>query len=338
MNTINETMKDKIKRFIKENLSSNEKSVDYLKTLKNNITHGPSKSFLNKIIKRGGNDKMVKVNDKELSIINLIKVNGEFNPKDFSTINENLDFSGFKMNDTLNPIIFDDNMKMKEEISDALLQIAKDYFISLKINIPVKDITMTGSLSNYNWSKYSDVDLHIIIDLDKMGDKKDMIKDLLDAKTRAWNDKHDITVKGYDVELYLQPYDQEHFSTGVYSVLNDEFVIEPKIQDASIDKKNVVKKYNSIVNTVNDIYKDFAKKKDYKDVVSRLESLSDKIKKTRTAGLEGKGEYSLENIVFKLLRRNNIMEKISDLLVKAYDESMSIDEELINTIKEEDIK
>lgn len=253
-------------------------------------------------------------------------------------IKENLDFSGFKMNDTLNPVIFDDNMKMKEEISDALLQIAKDYFISLKINIPVKDITMTGSLSNYNWSKYSDVDLHIIIDLDKMGDKKDMVKDLLDAKTRAWNDKHDITVKGYDVELYLQPYDQEHFSTGVYSILNDEFVIEPKIQDDSIDKKNVVKKYNSIVNTVNDIHKDFAKKKDYKDVISRLESLSDKIKKTRTAGLEGKGEYSLENIVFKLLRRNNIMEKISNLLAKAYDESMSIDEELINTIKEEDIR
>jgi hypothetical protein len=252
-------------------------------------------------------------------------------------INENLDFSGFKMNDTLNPIIWDEDMKMKEEISDALLQIAKDYFTSLKINIPVKDITMTGSLANYNWSKYSDVDLHIIIDLDKMGDKKDMVKDLLDAKTRAWNDKHDITVKGYDVELYLQPYDQEHFSTGVYSVLNDEWVIEPKIQDDTIDKKNVVKKYNSIVNTVNDIHKDFIKKKDYKDVVSRLESLGDKIKKTRTAGLEGKGEYSLENIVFKLLRRNNIMEKISNLLVKAYDESMSIDEELMNTIKEEDI-
>ena len=253
------------------------------------------------------------------------------------SLRENIDFSGFKMNDELNPVIWDGDNKMKEEISDTLLQIAKDYFTSLKINIPVKDITMTGSLSNYNWSKYSDVDLHIIIDLDKMGDKKDMIKDLLDAKTRAWNDKHNITVKGYDVELYLQLHDQEHFSTGVYSVLNDEWVIEPKIQDDTIDKKNVVKKYNSIVNTVNDIHKDFAKKKDYKDVVSRLESLSDKIKKTRTAGLEGKGEYSLENIVFKLLRRNNIMEKIGNLLAKAYDESMSIDEELMKPIIEEDV-
>ena len=264
-------------------------------------------------------------------------INENIKDKIKKSLRENLDFSAFKMNDELNPVMWDGNTMMKEEISDTLLQIAKDYFTSLKINIPVKDITMTGSLANYNWSKYSDVDLHIIIDLDKMGDKKDMIKDLLDAKTRAWNDKHDITVKGYDVELYLQPYDQEHFSTGVYSVLNDEWVIEPKIQDDTIDKKNVVKKYNSIVNTVNDIHKDFAKKKDYKDVVSRLENLRDKIKKTRTAGLEGKGEYSLENIVFKLLRRNNIMEKIGDLLVKAYDESMSIDEELMKPIIEEDV-
>jgi hypothetical protein len=287
-------------------------------------------------------DKEPEISVNKAKIISIEDIDDEMSESIKSKIKkllrENLDFSGLKMNDELNPSIWDKDKKMKEEVSDTLLQIAKDYFTSLKINIPVKDITMTGSLSNYNWSKYSDVDLHIIIDLDKMGDKKDMIKDLLDAKTRAWNDKHDITVKGFDVELYLQPYDQEHFSTGVYSILNDEFVIEPKIQDDTIDKKNVVKKYNSIVNTVNDIHKDFAKKKDYKDVVSRLESLSDKIKKTRTAGLEGKGEYSLENIVFKLLRRNNIMEKIGNLLAKAYDESMSIDEELMKPIIEEEVE
>ena len=333
---MNESIKSKIKKLLRESFQPNEKSILYLKKLKDSVYHGPSKKFITNLINKGDGNK-VKLSDRELMLLKLIQSNGKFDSKDFSSINENLDFSGFKMNDELNPVIWDGDKKMKEEISETLLQIAKDYFISLKINIPVKDITMTGSLSNYNWSKYSDVDLHIIIDLDKMGDKKDIIKDLLDTKTRAWNDKHDITVKGYDVELYLQPYDQEHFSTGVYSVLNDEWVIEPKIQDDTIDKKNVVKKYNSIVNTVNDIHKDFAKKKDYKDVVSRLESLSDKIKKTRTAGLEGKGEYSLENIVFKLLRRNNIMEKIGNLLAKAYDESMSIDEELMKPIIEEEV-
>jgi hypothetical protein len=330
-------IKYKIKKLLRENLENGiDISVPYLEGLIGRIKHIESKKFLKNLIKRRNGDK-VKISSKEKNILTLIQNDGQFNQKHFDTINENLDFSGFKMNDNLNPDIWDENTTMKEEISDTLLQIAKDYFTSLNINIPVKDITMTGSLANYNWSKYSDVDLHIIINLDKMGDKKEMIKDLLDAKTRAWNDKHNIKIKGFDVELYLQPYDQEHFSTGVYSILNDEWVIEPKVQDDTIDKKNVVKKYNTIVNTVNDIYKDFIKKKDYKDVITRLEALRDKIKKTRTAGLEGKGEYSLENIVFKLLRRNNIMEKIGDLLARAYDESMTIDEELINTIKEEEL-
>ena len=322
--------------------------IDYYSGLAENEKLVEFEYDTNDIITGNLEDKEPEISVSKAKIISIEDIDDEMNEsikhkikkllkENFSPINENLDFSGFKMNDELNPVIWDKDKVMKEEISDTLLQIAKDYFTSLKINIPVKDITMTGSLANYNWSKYSDVDLHIIIDLDKMGDKKEMIKDLLDAKTRAWNDKHDITVKGYDVELYLQPYDQEHFSTGVYSVLNDEWVIEPKIQDDTIDKKNVAKKYNSIVNTVNDIHKDFNKKKDYKTVINRLESLRDKIKKTRTAGLEGKGEYSLENIVFKLLRRNNIMEKIGDLLVKAYDESMSIDEELMTPIREEEV-
>lgn len=250
-------------------------------------------------------------------------------------IRENLDFSGFKMNDTLNPIIWNDDMTMKEEISEALLQIAKDYFTSLMIDIPVRDITMTGSLANYNWSKYSDADLHIIVDLDKFKENKDIIKDLLDVKTRAWNDKHDIVVKGFDVELYLQPYDQKHYSTGVYSILNNDWVIKPEIQDVSIDKKTITKKYNNIVNSINDINKKFLKDKNYKTVIDSLEKVKEKIKKMRVAGLESKGEYSNENIVFKLLRRNNIMEKVNELLVKAYDESMSLDEAILETITED---
>ena len=250
-------------------------------------------------------------------------------------IRENLDFSGFKMNTTLNPIIWNDDMTMKEEISEALLQIAKDYFTSLKIDIPVRDVTMTGSLANYNWSKYSDADLHIIVDLDKFKENKEIIKDLLDVKTRSWNDRHDITVKGFDVELYMQPYDQKHYSTGVYSILNDDWVIKPEMQDVSIDKKTVTKKYNNIVSTINDIYKNFLKDKNYKVVIDRLEKVKDKIKKMRIAGLESVGEYSNENLVFKLLRRNNIMDKVNDFLAKAYDKSMTIDEAMLETITED---
>ena len=46
----------------------------------------------------------------------------------------------------------------------------------------------------------------------------------------------------------------------------------------------------------------------------------------RKSGLEDKGEYSVENITFKLLRRNDIMEKLNNLSVNAYDNEHTIKE------------
>jgi len=250
-------------------------------------------------------------------------------------IKESLDFSSFKMNKQLNPTIWTKN-KMNEDISDALLQIAKDYFISLNLNIPVKDILMTGSLANYNWSKYSDIDLHVLINIDKFKDNKELFKELIDSKTRAWNDNHDIKIKGYDVELYMQDINEPHHSTGVYSILNNKWIVEPKIQDDSMDKKTITRKYNNIVNSVNDSIKEFKSDDDHDKLIETLNKIKDKIKKMRKKGLEGAGEYSSENIIFKLLRRNDIMKKINDIINKTYDDSMSIDEMFINSINEEE--
>lgn len=246
-------------------------------------------------------------------------------------LNDELDFSSFKMNDTLQPDIWGDDEKINPEIREVLVKIAQDYWESLYCedvvckNIPILDIILTGSLANYNWSKYSDVDLHIIFDINKLGPNKEFIKELLDVKTRKWNSDHDITIKGFEVELYLQPHDIKHFATGVYSVMNDEWNIEPKKEVVSLDKETIRKKYKEFVKQVNDIEKD----KDNQSVINRIEKLKDKIKKMRKAGLETGGEYSVENIVFKLLRRNDIMEKLGDLSTNAYDDEYTIDEELL---------
>jgi hypothetical protein len=236
-----------------------------------------------------------------------------------------LDFSSFKMNDTLNPEIWVNENTINPEIQKTLIKIAKDYYNELGLDTPILDITLTGSLANYNWSKYSDVDLHIIFDVNELGEDKDMIKDLLDIKTRAWNLKHHITVKGFDVELYLQPEDQPHHSTGVYSLQNGEWVTEPTKVDVDLDKETITKKYNTILKSVGEIQKDMDEDK-YEDVVKQLEKLKDKIKKMRQSGLDTGGEFSSENIVFKLLRRNDIMEKIDNMLTDAYDKSVTLDQ------------
>jgi GNAT superfamily N-acetyltransferase len=255
-----------------------------------------------------------------------------------STLNEiinGLDFSSFKINKNLNPNVWVSEDKLKPEIKKTLIGIAKEYYDSLKLNIPISDIILTGSLANYNWSKYSDFDIHILIDTKKFGDKSELIKDLLDSKTRAWNDKHDIKIKGYDVELYVQAVDQEHHSTGVYSLLNEKWVLKPEKSNPNIDKKAVKNKYDKIINILSDIKKDYDSEK-YDAVVKRVGKLKDRIKKMRQAGLESGGEFSPENIAFKLLRRNDVMGELNDLLVNAYDKSVTIDETKTNLYEEND--
>jgi hypothetical protein len=117
---------------------------------------------------------------------------------------EDIDLSSFKVKDQLNPKIFDKNQKMHPEIKTRLIMIADDFFDTLELPwVDVTDITLTGSLANYNWSKFSDVDLHILIDYNEVDDNESLVSEYLAAKKNIWNEKHDITIKGYDVELYV---------------------------------------------------------------------------------------------------------------------------------------
>ena len=132
--------------------------------------------------------------------------------------------SSFDVKDELNPTIWDNpddpaNAVMKEDIRLQLIEIANKFIEFLDYDIFIQDITMTWSLSNYNWSEFSDIDLHIMYDFNESGNEKELYKDLFKLKKTLFNSTHDITVKGYEVELYVQDINEPHISTVVYSVL-----------------------------------------------------------------------------------------------------------------------
>ena len=230
------------------------------------------------------------------------------------------------MKDELNPKIWDDD-KMKPEVRKALLKIADDYFESLELgnDVDILDITMTGSLSNYNWSKYSDVDLHIIVDYDDIPVDEDLVLDFLKTKSSSWNNEHDIKIYGYDVEIYVQDVNEEHTSTGVYSVLNDEWNVKPSKKDVKIDKDSVTRKSKCIMDRVEDLFDEIRDTDDYESIVKKADKLQDKIKKMRKSGLDSVGEFSPENMAFKVLRRNGTLDMLSDIKTLSYDKSLTLE-------------
>ena len=140
--------------------------------------------------------------------------------------------SSFKVREELNPKVWtkiDGEVKMRPNVRQSLLDIANDFIEFLNVDIVVTDIIMTGSLANYNWSEFSDVDLHIVADFAQYPENQlPLYQELFSLKKTLYNEKRNMTIYNYDVELYVQNETESHFSSGVYSVLFDEWSNEPK--------------------------------------------------------------------------------------------------------------
>ena len=232
--------------------------------------------------------------------------------------------SSFKIRDELNPKVWDKNNTLNKKVREKLLEVATEFIDFLGVPILVDDIIFTGSLANYNWSKFSDVDLHIVADFKQFSDELlPLYQELFKVKKTLFNTDHNIKIFGYEVELYVQDSNEAHFSSGVYSVLNDEWNNKPKKENVSVDKNLIREKskqwmeiIDTALNAASDVTAD-----DAREIIKKCK---DKLKKYRTCGLEKDGEFSDENLVFKVLRRNGYIEKLINFENDVVDKELSL--------------
>ena len=214
---------------------------------------------------------------------------------------------------------------LNSDVRQALLKIADNFFNDLELEgVQIDDITFTGSLANFNYTKFSDIDLHLLVDYSKVDEDTKLVGEYFRAKTALWNQNHKIMIRGYEVEIYVQDTNEEHHSTGVFSLQNDSWIKKPGQKPQNYDKSVVNKKVESFADQIEraqDLYDD----KKYKEANKFAEKLMKKIKKFRQSGLETGGEYSNENLVFKILRNEEHIRDLRDVRTSSYDKMMSLD-------------
>ena len=230
----------------------------------------------------------------------------------------------FQYHDTLNDEIWDqteDGFQMRPEVQEKLMQIADQFYEFLKIEgVDVEDVVLTGSAANFNWTQNSDVDLHLIIDKKKA--KKlcgELVDEYFDAKKRIWNDLHDIKIRSFPVELYVEGTDEAAVSAGVYSIQSGEWISEPKHEEPTVDDSAVKAKVAEYVSEIQDVLS--------ANKASAVEKLIERIRKMRQAGLDENGEFSTNNVVFKTLRAGGYLEQLYNIKGKLFDRSLSIEDE-----------
>lgn len=246
---------------------------------------------------------------------------------------DDVDISSFNSKDNLCPELWDNN-HLKSEVRMELLNIADDFIDYLNIDwVKPEDIILTGSICNYNWSEFSDIDLHIIVDFTQVDENVKLLKGYFNSKKTNWNIDHDtLFIYGYPVELYVQDINEKHNSSGVYSLERDEWILEPNPDNVSTDGVdfNVVK--DSVVKFTNKI-DELSEMLDGEvdgymlTLIHNMGKLLLKgIKDCRKKGFEKSDKEMNEgNLVFKALRRNESIQKLYDILHETYDKIHSLE-------------
>ena len=223
-----------------------------------------------------------------------------------------------KFNNQLNPVLWDKTEHLKDTVREKLLQIADEFREFLGVNdLQLTDITLSGSNAAYTYTPNSDIDLHLVVNMPD----NEVYRELFDAKKYAFNEQHNITIGGYDVELYVQDADQPHISQGIYSILNNNWLQVPRRVKSVVDDTSTKNKFESVGRQIERAIRS--------GNLKRITRLAEKIKKMRQTGLENHGEFGPENLAFKMLRSQGLIKQLYDARNAAKDREFSLKEKAV---------
>lgn len=225
----------------------------------------------------------------------------------------------FKYHDQLNQKIWN-NTNLRPEVKMKLVRIGQAW--AEFANIPtsaIKDMIVVGGNANYNYTEYSDIDLHLVVDKNKLPDCPDLIDDYLKDKKQLWALTHNIKIYGHDVELYAEEEGTERPSNqGVYSVKYNKWLVQPKYENPGVDTKLLKKKTQDLMDKI-----DLFISGKSNDIIE-MKRLKEKLRMMRQAAIRKGGEFSIENLVFKELRNNGYLTKFSDYITSKQVKELSL--------------
>jgi hypothetical protein len=243
-----------------------------------------------------------------------------------------IDLSSFELQDSLQPKIWN-GKKLDSRARLKLLDIADDFidFLKLKWSEPI-DIVLTGSICGYNWSEYSDIDMHIILDFKNINNNTELVREYLNAKKNEWNEAHDsLTIYGHKVECYVENVGDDTVSNGIYSLNKDKWIQKPnhndeleldiigdEVQEVSAEIMTIIDDYLEVSEYCDDSYT-------LEDLYDKARGLVSKIKQFRRESLDENGENSIGNLVYKVLRRQGYLSRLWNLKDELYDKINSIE-------------
>jgi len=219
----------------------------------------------------------------------------------------------------LNPKLWQNNGHLDPKVWRALDKIGKEW--ASFANIPksaIHDVILTGGNANYNYTPYSDLDLHLVVDKEKI-DCPAVLDDYLQSKKQLWALTHDIKVKGQPVELYAQDYrDPFRKGQGIYSLQSNKWLQEPTKYKIDRNHPEVTRKVKDLMFQIDALIDSNS------DDIAAFKKLKGRLKGMRSSAIQKGGEAAPENLVFKELRNRGYLDKMNSYLRNLEDKNLSL--------------
>lgn len=219
---------------------------------------------------------------------------------------------------TLNPKLWKGE-ELLPQVHVKLLQHAQEFIKSLDLEgqLPLVDIVITGSNTATTYTPQSDLDLHIIVNMDKIFGGGPMVEKFLDSKKRLWNSTYDVELYGIPVEIYVED-DDEMVRGNKYSLVTNQWTQRVPITKTGYDDRSVRAKSKYIQRQIE-------RSLDAADDTDDLKRIMARLKVYRQSGLDKHGEFSTENLVFKSIRNAGLLDKIRKRQVELTTQKLSLD-------------
>jgi hypothetical protein len=213
----------------------------------------------------------------------------------------------YQTHSKLNPKLWNGE-QLHSKLHDGFMKIAEEFYKFLDIDTEILDVILIGSNANYNWTRFSDIDLHVVINYLEVGNNLHLVKNYMHAKKSIWNVNYPLKFKGMNIELYAQDSNENlHSTVGIYSIMNQTWIQKPNSKTISIDDSAIRQKSNPFEYEIDNL------KETDPHVEKKIKNIKDRLKNLRQTGIEAEGEYSLENMAYKHLRNRGYLTRLNKL-------------------------
>lgn len=175
------------------------------------------------------------------------------------------------------------------------------------------DVWLVGSITGYEFSPHSDIDLHFIIDQEDLARRHNMspeqMKNLLKYTFSYINERGVFDVEGYPVELYWQDKKEVNKTPAVYSLERKKLIRVPHktqfpeevVQKAELKAADLDDELGTLISEGNR---------------EKVQEWREYVKALREKAIQKEGPESFGNFVFKDLRNRGALDRAADFMVR----------------------